>query len=81
MNSGANPTLALADQVNKAADGRSPAVLDNLAAAKAATGEFAGAVTTARDALTLATATGESAIAADIKKHLASYLEGRPWIE
>jgi len=73
--------LTLAEQVNKAAGGRSPAVLDNLAAARAATGDFTAAVTTAQNALTLATATGESAVAADIKKHLSSYLERRPWVE
>jgi len=73
--------LRLALGVYDLTGGHSPAVLDNLAAARAATQNFTAAAATARDALTLATATGESAVAADIKKHLASYLEQRPWIE
>jgi tetratricopeptide (TPR) repeat protein/thiol-disulfide isomerase/thioredoxin len=73
--------LTLAEEVNTAAGGRSPAVLDNLAAAQAANGNFADAVATAQNALTLAVASGETAAAADIRKHLASYQEDRPWIE
>lgn len=73
--------LTIAEQINKATGGRSPAVLDNLAAARAATGDFPGAVATAREALTLALAMGESALAADIRKHMAAYPKQQPWIE
>jgi tetratricopeptide (TPR) repeat protein/thiol-disulfide isomerase/thioredoxin len=73
--------LTIAGEVNKSSGGQSPAVLDNLAAARAATGDFDGACAAAREALTLAIATGESALAADIKKHLAAFQQRHPWIE
>ncbi len=71
----------MAKQINLAAAGLSPAVLDNLAAAQAAGGDFTAAAATAQQALHLATATGEPALAADIRRHLHAYHQGRAWIE
>lgn len=73
--------LELAAQVNQSANGQSPAGLDNLAAAQAAAADFTGAIATAESAVSLAIASGEMSLAADIKKHLASYRDHRPWIE
>ncbi|MGI8603993.1 MAG: ASPIC/UnbV domain-containing protein [Verrucomicrobiales bacterium] len=73
--------LALAEKLNTTTRGQSPAVLDNLAAALAASGDYARAVQTAQTALRLALATGEDALAEDVRKHLAAYREKRPWIE
>jgi len=73
--------LHLAQQVNESTAGQSPAVLDNLAAAQAASGDFAAAVRSAAQAVQLARATGEDALAQEAARHLAAYREGKPWIE
>ncbi len=73
--------LTLADQLHKATGGKSPAVLDNLAAAHAAAGDFNAAAATATAAAVMAKAAGEDAMAAEIQKHLAVYQKGLPWIE
>ena len=73
--------LALATQINKAATGQSPAVLDNLAAAQAASGDFQSAAATAAGAALLAKASGDELLAAEIRKHLAFYQKRLPWIE
>ncbi len=77
----AGRALTLAMQINNAAAGRSPAVLDNLAAAHAAGGNYPQAAATAQEALALALASGEAPLAADIRQHLAAYQRGQPWIE
>jgi len=73
--------VALATEVNAATRGQSPAVLDTLAAAKAATGNFPDAVTLATQALFLARASGDPALAAEIAKRLKSYTNRQPWRE
>jgi tetratricopeptide (TPR) repeat protein len=55
--------------------------LDALAAAYAATGKFDAAVATARAAAERASAQGLSAFGADIRKRLAGYERGAPYIE
>ncbi|MFN0125215.1 MAG: ASPIC/UnbV domain-containing protein [Verrucomicrobiales bacterium] len=83
-----NPTLrnparalALAEQVNELTKGQSVPVLDNLAAAHAAAGNFASATTIATQALALATATGDTSLATDLARRLAAYKAGQAWIE
>ena len=73
--------LALATKVNDASRGQSPTVLDTLAAAHAAAGDFAAATATATKALALARATGEAALATDIARHLAAYQKAQAWTE
>lgn len=73
--------VALASEVNAAARGESPAVLDTLAAAMAAAGDFPAATTLVTQALTLARATGDHTLAAEISARLQSYTNRQPWRE
>ena len=78
-----NPAEALR-RAQRACDltrSRNPAVLDTLAAAQAAGGDFARAVTTAREALALATAAGKATLAREIQSRLALYQAGQPFYE
>jgi tetratricopeptide (TPR) repeat protein len=56
-----------------------PAILDTLAAALAAAGQFDEAVQTAQQALDLARAAGDHALAADLQRRLATYARQQPW--
>ena len=73
--------LALAEQLQKSTGGKSAAVLDNLAAAHAAAGDFKAAVSAAEQAIALAKAGGDAALAAEAAKHLDAYRAGRAWVE
>jgi hypothetical protein len=56
-------------------------ILDVLAAAHAAAGEFDQAVATATEALRLATAAGADELAAAVAERLALYRDRRPYRE
>ena len=58
-----------------------PGCLDTLAAAYAEAGQFDDAVTTAEEAIGLANADGQQKIAAQIRKRLELYRQGRPYRE
>jgi tetratricopeptide (TPR) repeat protein len=58
---------------------RNPAILDTLAAAYAAEGEFARAVSTAEAALGLASDSGDEALESEIRLRLELYRRGRPF--
>ena len=67
----------MATKANQLSGGKSPFVLDTLAAAQAASGDFRGAAATATQALTAASSAGEKALAASLRKALAAYRESR----
>ena len=69
--------LAMAQKANQLSGGKSPFVLDTLAAAQAASGDFRGAAATAAEALSAAVSTGEKDLAAALRKALAAYREER----
>jgi Flp pilus assembly protein TadD len=71
----------LAEQALKLSGGRSPAILQTLAAAYAETGQFARAVETARRALELTTAQGNTPLAEALQKEIALYQAGSPYHE
>ena len=58
-----------------------PGILDSLAAALAAAGQFDQAVAVARQALGLASAVQERKVAKAIQEHLDCYRDGRPYRE
>ena len=58
-----------------------PQILDTLAAAYAANGQFDSAVETAQEALSLASSAGQNTVAANIKKRLKLYKNARPYFE
>jgi len=68
--------VELAEEAARATQGRAAGVLDALAAARAATGEFADAIAVAEKAAALARQAGEVEIAARIEKRLAAYRAG-----
>jgi len=78
-----NPAAALrlAQRASDLTRSRNPAVLDTLAAARAAGGDFARAVATAKEALALATAAGKARFAREIEGRLALYQAGQPFYE
>jgi thiol-disulfide isomerase/thioredoxin len=69
--------LAMAERANRLSGGKSPFVLDTLAAAQAANGDFRGAAGTAARALAAAESAGEKALAAALRKSLAAFRNGR----
>ena len=71
----------LAEQAFKLSGGRSPAILQTLAAAYAETGQFARAVETVRRALELTTAQGNTPLAEALQKEIALYQAGSPYRE
>ncbi|MFM7231070.1 MAG: tetratricopeptide repeat protein [bacterium] len=73
--------LAYSQRALAAAGGSDPGVLDTRAAAEAAAGRYADAVTTARRALDGARALGDSALVVAIESRLAAYRRGVPWRE
>ena len=60
---------------------RQPVILDTLAAAYAAAGDFERAAATAQEAASVAAADGTSALAAAIGKRLELYRQGKPFRE
>jgi tetratricopeptide (TPR) repeat protein len=73
--------LRLAEQANSLAGKRSATVLDTLAAAQAASGDFERARTTAQAALTLAEADDRLKLADEIRTRLALYERSEPFIQ
>jgi len=78
-----NPTEALrlahrADELHKS---QVPEVLDTLAAAQAASGDFARAVETAQQAMALATSASNQVLVGVIQSHLQLYQAGKPFYE
>jgi len=69
--------LRLAEAASRALGGRHPDALEALAAAQAETGRFSEAATTAAQALELARAAGQQALAARIASALEAYRAGR----
>src|SRR5438552_8950895 len=76
-----NKALELARQADQLSSGANLIVRRTLAAAYAETGQFAKAIEIARDALRLAEAQGDSALAAQLQKEIAVYQAGSPYRE
>lgn len=73
--------LALAEAVIAADGGTGPVTLDVLAAARAASGDFPGAVTSAQEAFDLAVDLGGEEFASQVRTRLDAYRAGRAWSE
>jgi tetratricopeptide (TPR) repeat protein len=73
--------VALAERACALAPRREPRLIATLAAAYARSGRSEEAVRTAREALALAIAGGDSALAGDIERQLAVYAAGSPYLE
>ena len=73
--------LRLAQRARELTHARNPVVLDTLAAAQAAGGDFVQAAATAKEALALATAGGNPIFAREIQSRLRLYQAGRPFCE
>ncbi len=73
--------LRLAQRARELTQSRSPEVLDALAAAQAASGDFGRAVVTAKQALALATAAAHPVLAQEIQGRLHLYQAGQPFYE
>ena len=78
-----NPAEALrrAQRARELTQSRVPEVLDTLAAAQAAGGDFVQAVETARQALELATAASNPMLAGEIQSRLRLYQAGQPYYQ
>ncbi|MGO9242437.1 MAG: tetratricopeptide repeat protein [Bryobacteraceae bacterium] len=74
----AREALALADRARQLTSGQDPAVLDTLSAAYAEKGRYDQAVEIDQQALALATRSGDGALAATLKAHLAKYASHQP---
>ncbi|MGH9349187.1 MAG: tetratricopeptide repeat protein, partial [Vicinamibacterales bacterium] len=70
--------VALAQRAATLSQGRDASVLETLAAAFAATADFARATAAAERALQVANTSGQQALAARIQQRLARYRSGRP---
>ena len=77
----ADPAVALryAQQAVERAPARHPMLLDTLAAAQAANGQYAEALQTAQEAVALAGQQGDAQAAASLTSRLAAYRQNRPW--
>ena len=73
--------LKLAQRAAKAADYKTAEVLDTLAVAYAATGDFEQAVTEADKAIALAESAGEAALAQRIARRRGLFKNGQPYNE
>jgi arylsulfatase A-like enzyme/Flp pilus assembly protein TadD len=69
----------LAERAAELTENRRAGILDTLAAAYAAAGQFDEAVTTAQAALSLAAAAGTDRFADDIRQRLELYRQGKPF--
>ena len=78
-----NPAAALklANSLAASTARRDAGVLDTLAAAEAATGDFAAAQSTAAEALRLARATGNDFLSAELTKKLLNYRQKQPFLD
>lgn len=77
----AREAVGLARRACRATDDSDPAILDTLATALAASGEFADAVRVAEDALARARAADDAVLVGEIEAHLAEFRAGRAWVE
>jgi tetratricopeptide (TPR) repeat protein len=73
--------LGFAERAARLTNSNNPAILDTLAAAYAATGQFDRAVTTAGSAMALASAAGQSARASSIGRRQMFYRQHKPYRE
>ena len=73
--------LAWAERARELGGAQIAGVWDTLAAARANTGDFAGAVAAATQAKALAQQAGEWILASEIQERLDAYGTGRPWRE
>ncbi|HEY3245066.1 MAG TPA: tetratricopeptide repeat protein [Phycisphaerae bacterium] len=73
--------VSLADRIRNQSDGKHPELLDTLAASYAAAGRFPEAVQTARQAIELASASGQKDLADQIRGRLRLYEAHRPYRE
>ena len=71
--------VLVAQRMIELTGGKDPAAFDTLAAAQAETGNFAAAIENAQTALGLAHPGGAEELAAEIQRHLAYYLAGKPF--
>ena len=71
--------IELAQQLNRLSSGSDPAVLQTLAAAYAETKQFPEAISNAQQALQLANAWSNTALADDLRKQIACYQSGSPF--
>jgi tetratricopeptide (TPR) repeat protein len=71
--------LVLAQQANQLSGGNHPIMLKTLAATYAEVGRFAEAVATAQQALALATAANNAALADDLRAQIGLYQAGSPF--
>ena len=71
--------VELAQRALKLSGGNEPAILGTLAAAYAEAGRFAEAVRTAEQAVQLAAAKGDRALAEQIRTRLELYRNGKPY--
>jgi Flp pilus assembly protein TadD len=68
----------IAQAALKVAELRQPLLLDTMAAASAAEGDFAGAVATQERAIASANTLGNSKLVSELRKHAASYAKKEP---
>lgn len=73
--------IALAESACRLTGGASPELLDTLAAAQAAGGEFEAAIRTATEALRLATTGEDDELSEEIQARLRRYRTGRAYVE
>lgn len=73
--------LELAEQICQATDNREAVFLDTLAAAQANAGRFEQAVSTAKQAMSIAAAAKQSDLATEIQKRMRRYESGQPYRE
>ncbi len=78
-----NPSLALkwAEKANSITGGKHPAVLDTVAVAHAATGDFAKAIQVIELGIQLASASGDVATASSMQERLRLFEAGKPYLE
>jgi len=77
----ANEAIHLAERACELTGYKDPSYLDTLAVAYASAGRFGEAVDTARRALGLADAAGQTQLGDVIRSHLSLYTQGKPWVE
>jgi tetratricopeptide (TPR) repeat protein len=70
--------VALAEQANELTRGRDAGILRTLAAAYAETGRYAEAVSTAKEALALATGKSDTAVAGRLEQEIGTYQSNAP---
>ena len=73
--------LRLAQKANEVTKYKNPDLLDTLAAAYAANGQFDSAIQTAQKAIALAEAKGNNQLIGEIKNRLRLYESSQPFIE